>query len=559
MKKEIALVLNTKILFHKLSLFTLLVLLPVILLAVIHARTAFGASQNVEIWWPQNNSTISGTQPFKAVLTDTSTDAYSMYWQVDGGTLVPMDTSTADYPHKEATVDISPWTWRENKTYQVTIVAKDSSGTTLGEKTISIINEGQQDAPAVVNTPTVTPQKSVSIWWPSANAQIQGQQTFKSVLDDMTVDQYKMFLSIDGAAKKEMQTSTIDHPHKMVAVDVSSLSSQTAHEATFTATDLAGNKIGEKTVSFTNSAPTQVAVVPPPPVITSQGNPFAGEKFYVNPYSNAKRQITQWLTSRPQDALQLNKIADRPDAEWFGNWNSNIMQDIRAYITKVQAQNNSLPVIVAYNIPQRDCGGYSAGGSNDPASYKTWIRALAQGIGAAKAVVILEPDALSSMDCLNTADKDTRLSLLKDAVEVLKAAGNIAVYIDAGHSNWNSAQETATRLLKAGIAQANGFSLNISNFIATSNNITFGSAVSALTGGKHFVIDTSRNGNGSNGEWCNPSGRALGSAPTANTGNTLVDAFFWIKKPGDSDGTCNGAPNAGEWMPEYALELARNA
>jgi endoglucanase len=76
----------------------------------------------------------------------------------------------------------------------------------------------------------------------------------------------------------------------------------------------------------------------------------------------------------------------------------------------------------------------------------------------------------------------------------------------------------------------------------------------------HFVIDTSRNGKGPKGtRWCNPPGRGLGAPPTTETGNPLVDAFLWIKTPGESDGECNGAPKAGQWWPRYALGLARRA
>jgi endoglucanase len=80
------------------------------------------------------------------------------------------------------------------------------------------------------------------------------------------------------------------------------------------------------------------------------------------------------------------------------------------------------------------------------------------------------------------------------------------------------------------------------------------------------VIDTSRNGNGpdtSAGDtpnWCNPPGRALGPNPSTNTGMQQVDAFLWVKQPGSSDGSCRpGEPRAGQWWPDYALELARGA
>ena len=72
------------------------------------------------------------------------------------------------------------------------------------------------------------------------------------------------------------------------------------------------------------------------------------------------------------------------------------------------------------------------------------------------------------------------------------------------------------------------------------------------------MIDTSRNGNGPYTEgdpeenWCNPPGRALGEAPDDETRRAgLVDAYVWVKRPGESDGTCKGGPKAGRrWYPE---------
>ena len=140
----------------------------------------------------------------------------------------------------------------------------------------------------------------------------------------------------------------------------------------------------------------------------------------------------------------------------------------------------------------------------------------------------------------------------------LSANGQAKVYLDGGHARWQSASTMASRVLAAGIASAAGFTLNVSNFITDADNVTYGAQVSTLTGGKHFIIDTSRNGNGSaNGAWCNPQGSALGAAPTAKTGHPLVDAFLWIKRPGESDGKCNGGPNAGRFWGEYALNLAK--
>jgi endoglucanase len=78
------------------------------------------------------------------------------------------------------------------------------------------------------------------------------------------------------------------------------------------------------------------------------------------------------------------------------------------------------------------------------------------------------------------------------------------------------------------------------------------------------VIDSSRNGNGPYADLsaeacCDPPDRALGRPPTTTTGEPLLDAYLWIKRPRECDGTCRGGPAAGQWRPAYALELARNA
>lgn len=253
----------------------------------------------------------------------------------------------------------------------------------------------------------------------------------------------------------------------------------------------------------------------------------------------------------------MQKLASGAESRWFGGWNSNIQSDVNNYVTDAY-NHGANPVLVAYNIPQRDCGGYSAGGAGSPDAYRSWITAFANGIGSRTAAVVLEPDALPGMDCLSSADQQTRLSLMNYAVDTFKSKGGIKVYIDAGGPNWQSPATMATRLTQAGIAKADGFSSDVSGFDALNLVTQYGTSLSQLLGGKHFVIDTSRDGNGSNGQWCNPSGRALGMKPTTSTGNPIIDAYLWIKVPGESDGSCNGGPSAGTFWDAYALDLAKN-
>ncbi|GFM99478.1 hypothetical protein Sfulv_42890 [Streptomyces fulvorobeus] len=56
-----------------------------------------------------------------------------------------------------------------------------------------------------------------------------------------------------------------------------------------------------------------------------------------------------------------------------------------------------------------------------------------------------------------------------------------------------------------------------------------------------------------------PARAGPGNTPAALTGEDGLDAYLWIKRPGDSDGTCRGGPSAGTWWPEYALGLAERA
>jgi endoglucanase len=295
-----------------------------------------------------------------------------------------------------------------------------------------------------------------------------------------------------------------------------------------------------------------------PTAVGASVSPLAGMRFYVNPNSAAAQQERLWQSSQPANAAQMAKIAAQPTAVWFGDWNSDVTSAVSATVNAAAAAGE-VAALVAYDIPQRDCGGYSSGGATSASAYRAWIRSFAAGIGGHPAVVILEPDAIAGLDCLSGADQATRLSLLSDAVTVLSALPGVHVYLDGGHAGWQPVSVIAARLTQANVAVAAGFSLNVSNFDTTASETTYGQSISAALGGKHFVIDTSRNGLGGDGQWCNPPGRALGARPTATTGNPLVDALLWIKYPGQSDGTCNGGPSAGTWWPAYALGLAQRA
>ncbi|WP_405520248.1 glycoside hydrolase family 6 protein [Streptomyces canus] len=297
--------------------------------------------------------------------------------------------------------------------------------------------------------------------------------------------------------------------------------------------------------------------------ITQQ--PKEADPFWVNPDGNAAKQVASYVKSGKDDeAEQIRKIAQHPTGEWIGPENPE--QEARGF-TEAADKAGRTALLVLYNIPHRDCGQYSQGGAADGNAYRTWIDGVAAGIGDRSTTVILEPDAVLHLvdGCTKDEFHEERYDLLTGAIEKLKSLKNTKVYLDAGNAGWGHPDQIFEPLKWAGVAKADGFSVNVSNFYSTKDSITYGKQLSAKVGNKHFVIDTSRNGNGpykdgdENERWCNPPGRALGETPTIKTADPLVDAYLWVKRPGESDGECKGGPQAGQWWADYALKLARGS
>ncbi len=93
---------------------------------------------SLNIWWPTNGVSLTGTQPFKTVVDNLPLSGYQMFWQVDNGQLNLMNDNQTDWPHKEASVNLSGWTWRGNGPYNINFVAKDLTGKVLNQSSVNI-------------------------------------------------------------------------------------------------------------------------------------------------------------------------------------------------------------------------------------------------------------------------------------------------------------------------------------------------------------------------------------------------------------------------------------
>ncbi|MFJ9604513.1 glycoside hydrolase family 6 protein [Streptomyces althioticus] len=315
------------------------------------------------------------------------------------------------------------------------------------------------------------------------------------------------------------------------------------------------------TVSASPSVRPKRPSAPAPRSSSQAKKTTASARLYRHPAS----RVLDWVRAHPDDPRRPvieSRIADQPAAVWFADWSPDTVTARVRAVTSGGAAEGRVPVVVPYAIPGRDCGGHSEGGAPDLDAYDEWIDRFAAGLGGGEVVVILEPDSVAQADCLSAGERAERFASLARAGRVFKEANPRArVYYDAGHSGWHAPAKQADLLRRAGAASSassDGVFSNVSNFHGTADEIAYDRAVLDALGGTGLgaVIDTSRNGNGApaDGEWCDPAGRTLGRAPTLSTGEARIDAYLWVKLPGESDG-CKGAP--GTFSPSYAYDLAR--
>jgi endoglucanase len=259
---------------------------------------------------------------------------------------------------------------------------------------------------------------------------------------------------------------------------------------------------------------------------------------------------------------EVSEIFNNPRCHWFAPKDDRDTNSLTSSVTRLLARAHPyVPSCVLYNIPNRDCGQFSKGGAADEEIYIKWITAFSRGIQTVDdIIVVFEPDALAlavnnPWDQPPSKELNDRIALYNICLPILKNAG-CKLYVDIGHPRWLQPWKAAQVLNLLDQTSFDGFSTNVSNFIPLAECIEWATEVSKLTNGKHFVIDTSRNGSLTHGDdWCNPKDKLLGAKPNLQTGNPLIDAYLWIKVPGESDGYCDNGPKAGTFWPEYAMML----
>jgi cellulose 1,4-beta-cellobiosidase len=352
-------------------------------------------------------------------------------------------------------------------------------------------------------------------------------------------------------------------------------------------------------------------------------NPFVGAQFFVN--ADYAKKVERAADQQSADSAALyRKVAGSPTAIWLDSTAraSSVARWLDdAKIQHVRSGQPTLLVFVLYDLPNRDCSAEASAGELNLAQdgetrYRTeFIDPIAAQFRAhpdLSIVAIIEPDALANLATNQSVKKcskaaDAQIRSIAYAVDKL-AQKNVSVYLDAAHAGWTGWDASRMQLaqvakqvleLAGGVDLVRGFATNIANFNTLSgrdgkkldpsnpcpDELTYvrrlGETLKQVgIRQKGFIIDTSRNGRGGIRQkwsaWCNVRGAGLGERPRAVTNEQPVDAYFWIKPPGESDGVSDptqprfdancrsddaaaNAPQAGEWFREYFIDLVRNA
>lgn len=305
-------------------------------------------------------------------------------------------------------------------------------------------------------------------------------------------------------------------------------------------------------VGTTTATPTPVVVTPPPSPAPTGSLALFQDKTNRNSLWNWYAGLT--AGTKKDRALWAASV---PHSFWSGiDWDPTCTA-LASYVSNAVAAGQ-VPQCLAYSIPARDLGQFSAGGAANQTAYENWVTAFANAIGTAKAIVAYEPDSLTQADGLGTDQRAGRIAMMTYGIQKIKQiCPNAYVYVDIGHSAWKSVDQAAALLQEVKIENANGFAINVSNYRPDSEAITYGQAICAKLNlpNINFVYDSGRNGNATDipGGFANIPRRRFGKYPQfGGTGVTRCDGWIWWKAPGESDGNAgDGAPAAGTFWPTY--------
>ena len=363
---------------------------------------------------------------------------------------------------------------------------------------------------------------------------------------------------------------------------------------------------------------------------THSGNPFKGHKFFINPYYTD--EVDKAIAQMSDSSLikKAEKMKEYSNAIWLDNMenmNNWLERNLKTALAEQNAGSQTvLTVFVVYDLPGRDCHALASNGellANDAdfERYKTeYIDVIADKLAYYKSqpvVLVIEPDSLANMvtniESTPACAKSEKYYMDGHAYLIKKLGQfpHVAMYLDIGHAFWlgwddnrEKAGKVYSKVIKSGSpGKVRGFASNVANYTPWEDpelsrgpdtewnscpdekryiEAMYKDFKAAGIESVYFIDDSSRNGVKNDrfhpGEWCNQTGSGIGARPEANpvAGMDYLDAFYWVKPYGESDGTSDEsakrydgycghrtamkpAPEAGQWFQAFFEEGLKNA
>ncbi len=281
--------------------------------------------------------------------------------------------------------------------------------------------------------------------------------------------------------------------------------------------------------------------------------PKDSDPYWVNPDGNAAQQVATYeKAGKKADAELIRKIAEQPTGEWLtpenrragGAWLHRGRREGgpgRAARPLQHPAPRLRPVLAAAAPRTATRTGLSSTRSPRASSDRP-------------ATVILEPDAVLHMVDGCTAEEfhEERYDLLKGAIEHAQVPEEHEGLPGRGQRRLGQARRrssspcggrASTRPTASRSTCRTSTPPRTPSPTARSSPRRWATSRSSSTPAATATGRTPRAT--PRKHWCNPPGRALGEAPTTKTADALVDAYLWVKRPGESDGECKGGPEGG--------------
>jgi len=360
--------------------------------------------------------------------------------------------------------------------------------------------------------------------------------------------------------------------------------------------------------------------------VTQSGiNPYVGADMYVD--AKFASQVESSIQKSPELARELGVIGKQSTAIWLDRIAVLDTLETKLLAARAQQQASGRPVVitfVVYNLPERDCAANASNGelnvgNGGLARYRAeYIDRIASAFAKfpdLRIAAIVEPDSLPNMATnMNLARCQLASSIYREGVVyAIRSLGvpHVSLYLDVAHGGWLGWDDNRVKVAQVysevlsaagGSHLIRGFANNVANYSPlyranpdplpdsyyqwnpARDEITYVQKLSETFAAygiqnRSFLIDTSRNGNPAArqtwGNWCNIARAGIGERPKAAP-MAGVDAFLWVKPPGESDGisevgaprfdlSCQssdsllGAPQAGEWFHQHIVSLVGNA